>query len=42
MTHSLTEIRAQQKTLAKVKKLILQYTLTKGDIRGKEIKQLEG
>ena len=36
-------LKAHKKNaVAEVKKLILQYNLTKGDIRGKAIKQLEG
>ena len=36
-------IKAHKKNaVAEVKKLILQYNLTKGDIRGKAMKQLEG
>ena len=31
----------KQNAVAEVKKLILQYNLTKGDIRGKALKQLE-
>ena len=35
-------LRAHKKNaVAEVKKLILQYNLTKGDIRGKALKQLE-
>ena len=35
-------LKAHKKnTVAEVKKLILQYNLTKGDIRGKALKQLE-
>ena len=42
MTRSLEEIQADKKNaVAEVKKLILQYNLTKGDIRGKALKQLE-
>ena len=37
----LKEIEADKKAVAEVKKLILQYNLTKGDIRGKALKQLE-
>ena len=33
--------QARAEELAEVKKLILQYNLTKGDIRGKALKQLE-
>ena len=36
MAHSITEIEA----VATVKKLILEFNLTKGDIRGKALKQL--
>ena len=32
----------KKNAVAEVKKLILQYNLTKGDIRGKAMKQLEG
>ena len=36
-------LKAHKKNaVAEVKKLILQYNLTKGDIRGKVIKQLMG
>ena len=36
-------LKAHKKNaVAEVKKLILQYNLTKGDIRGKAMKQLEG
>jgi hypothetical protein len=42
MTRSLEEIQADKKALAEVKKLILEYKLSKGDIRGKGMKQLEG
>ena len=36
------ELKAHKKNaVAEVKKLILQYNLTKGDIRGKALKQLE-
>ena len=36
-------LKAHKKNaVAEVKKLILQYNLTKGDIRGKAIKQLMG
>ena len=31
----------KRNAVAEVKKLILQYNLTKGDIRGKALKQLE-
>ena len=31
----------KKNAVAEVKKLILQYNLTKGDIRGKALKQLE-
>ena len=41
MTRSLEEIQVDKKALAEVKKLILQYNLTKGDIRGKALKQLD-
>jgi len=35
-------VKAHKKNaVAEVKKLILQYNLTKGDIRGKALKQLE-
>ena len=35
-------LKAHKKNaVAQVKKLILQYNLTKGDIRGKALKQLE-
>ena len=35
-------LKAHKKNaVAEVKKLILQYNLTKGDIRGKALKQLE-
>ena len=40
MTRSLEEIQADKKALAEVKKLIVEYKLTKGDIRGKALKQL--
>ena len=32
----------QKEAVATVKKLILEFNLTKGDIRGKAMKQLEG
>ena len=32
----------RKKEVATVKKLILEFNLTKGDIRGKAMKQLEG
>ncbi|WP_443643464.1 hypothetical protein ABXT66_10515 [Candidatus Levibacter sp. Uisw_134_01] len=41
MVRSLEEIQADKKdAIAEVKKLIVEYKLTKGDIRGKAIKQL--
>ena len=46
MTRSLEEIQADKKAhkkdaVATVKKLIVEHKLTKGDIRGKALKQLE-
>jgi len=35
-------LRTKEQALAEVKKLIVEYKLTKGDIRGKAIKQLMG
>ena len=42
MLRSPAEIHAEQKALATVKKPILEFNLTKDDIRGKAMKQLEG
>ncbi len=45
MTRSLEAIQAlkahKKNAVAEVNKLILQYNLTKGDIRGKALKQLD-